>query len=151
MSFPNTLACLTRIRARSATLNPLITLIMSIVIIPTPLGSWGSPNSWTKLPKVEIHKFDGSNLVGWVSHMEHYFSLHDFRDDETKLHVGVMYLDQEHWQWWQWHKKCYPRHPNLNMFTKVVCAHFDRESHYLGPLTKMEQTRSVIDFIIAFE
>jgi hypothetical protein len=56
---------------------------------------WGSPNSWNKVPKVEMHKFDGSNPTGWVSQMEHYFSLHDIRDDETKLHVGVLYLDQE--------------------------------------------------------
>jgi hypothetical protein len=56
---------------------------------------WASPNSWNKVPKVEMHKFDGLDPTGWVSQMEHYFSLHDIRDDETKLHVGVMYLDQE--------------------------------------------------------
>jgi hypothetical protein len=53
---------------------------------------WGSPNSWNKVPKVEMHKFDGSDPVGWVSQMEHYFSLHDIQDDETKLHVGVLVL-----------------------------------------------------------
>jgi hypothetical protein len=31
--------------------------------------------------------------------MEHYFSLHNIWEDETKLHVGVLYLDQERWQW----------------------------------------------------
>jgi hypothetical protein len=36
-----------------------------------------------------MHKFDGSDLTGWVSQMEHYFSLHDIQDDETKIHVGV--------------------------------------------------------------
>jgi hypothetical protein len=49
---------------------------------------WGSPNSWNKFPKVEMHKFDGSDPAGWVSQMEHYLSLHDIQDDETKLHVG---------------------------------------------------------------
>jgi hypothetical protein len=112
---------------------------------------WGSPNSWNKLPKVEMHKFDGSDPAGWVSQLEHYFSLHNIQDDETKLHVGILYLDQERWQWWQWHKKCYPGHPTWNMFTKVVCACFDRESHYLGCLTKLKQTGSVIDFIATFE
>jgi hypothetical protein len=33
---------------------------------------WGSRNSWNKVPKVDMHKFDGSNLVGWVSQMEQY-------------------------------------------------------------------------------
>jgi hypothetical protein len=55
------------------------------------LSSWGSP-PWNKVPKVDIHKFDGSNPTGWVSKMEQYFSLHDIRDDETKLHVGVFVL-----------------------------------------------------------
>ena len=91
-------------------------------------STWGSPPSWTKVPKVDMHKFDGSNPAGWVSQMEQYFSLHDIREDETKLHVGVLYLDQECWKWWQWHKKCYPRLLTWNMFTKAVCAHFDRES-----------------------
>jgi hypothetical protein len=112
---------------------------------------WGSPNSWNKLPKVEMHKLDGSDPTRRVSQMEHYFSLHDIQDDETKIHVGILYLDQECWQWWQWHKKCYPGHPNWNMFTKAVFARFDRESRYLGHLTKMKQIRSITDFIETFE
>ena len=112
---------------------------------------WGSPNSWNKFPKVEMHKFDGSDPTGWVSQMEHYFSLHDIRDDETKLHVGVLYLDQEWLQWWKWYKKCYLGLPTSKMFTKEVCAHFDRESHFLGRLTGLCQMGSVTDFIRAFE
>jgi hypothetical protein len=83
--------------------------------------------------------------------MELYFSLHDIRDDETKLHVGVLNLDQEIWQWWQWHKKFYPSLPTWTMFTKVVYARFDKESHFLGQIIKLKQTGYVIDFIIAFE
>jgi hypothetical protein len=37
------------------------------------------------------------------------------------------------------------------MFTKAVCARFDRESHFLGRLTKLKQTGSVTDFITTFE
>jgi hypothetical protein len=29
-----------------------------------------------RLPKVEVNKFDGSDPMGWVTQMEHYFSLH---------------------------------------------------------------------------
>jgi len=56
---------------------------------------WGFPYSWNKVLELDMHKFDGSNPIDWVSQMEQYFSLHDIRDDETKLHVGVLYLDQE--------------------------------------------------------
>jgi hypothetical protein len=72
----------------------------------------GSPNTWNKVPKVETHKLDGSELARWVSQMEHYLSLYHIQDDETKIHVGVLYMDQELWKWWQWHKKFYPREPN---------------------------------------
>jgi hypothetical protein len=37
------------------------------------------------------------------------------------------------------------------MFTKLVCAHFDRESHFFGNLTKLHQTGSVSNFITTFE
>jgi hypothetical protein len=100
------------------------------------------------VPKVDMHKFDGSNSTGWVSEMEQYFSLHDIRDDETKLHVGVLYLDQE---CWQWHKKCYLGPPNWNMFSKAVCDCFDSESQFLGRLTKLRQTGSITYFIMKFE
>jgi hypothetical protein len=100
-----------------------------------------------------MHKFDGSNPAGWESQLEQYFVLRDIQDDETKLDVGVLHLDQERWQWWQWHKKCYPGYPTWSMFTKAVCAYarFDRESHFLGNLTKLHQTGSVSDFITTFE
>jgi len=112
---------------------------------------WGSPNSWNRVPKVEMHKFDGSNSVGWVSQMEQYFSLHEIQVDETKRHVGVLYLDQEIWKWWKWNKKCYPRQPNWTMLTKFVCAYFHRESHFLGCLTVMKQIGSITYFIKKFE
>ena len=37
------------------------------------------------------------------------------------------------------------------MFTKAFCFCFDRESHFLGRLTKLCQTRSITDFIMTFE
>jgi hypothetical protein len=57
---------------------------------PLSHSSWVSPNHWNKVPKVDMHEFDGPNLVRWVYKMEHYFSLHDIKDDETKIHVGVL-------------------------------------------------------------
>jgi hypothetical protein len=54
-------------------------------------------NSWLHFPKVDMNKFDGSDPSGWVTQMEHYFSLHGIIDDLHKLHVGVLYLDVECW------------------------------------------------------
>jgi hypothetical protein len=49
------------------------------------------------LPQVDVTKFDGSDPTGWVTQMEHYFSLYDITDDLAKLWYGVLHLDQEHW------------------------------------------------------
>lgn len=44
-----------------------------------------------------MNKFDGLDPLGWVTQMKNYFSLHCIIDDQHKLHVGVLYLDAEHW------------------------------------------------------
>jgi hypothetical protein len=37
------------------------------------------------LPRVDVTKFDGSDPTGWVTQMEHYFSLYGITDDLAKL------------------------------------------------------------------
>ena len=54
-----------------------------------------------RLARVDVTKFDGSDPTGWVTQMEHYFSLYDITNDFTKIWYGVFHLDQERWQWWQ--------------------------------------------------
>jgi hypothetical protein len=48
-----------------------------------------------RLPQVDVTKFDGSDPTGWVTQMEHYFSLYNITDDLAKLRYGVLHLDQE--------------------------------------------------------
>jgi hypothetical protein len=38
-----------------------------------------------RLPRVDVTKFDGSDPTGWVTQMEHYFSLYNITDDLAKL------------------------------------------------------------------
>jgi hypothetical protein len=57
-----------------------------------------------RLSRVDMTKFDGSDPTDRVTQMEHYFSLYNITDDLAKLHYGVLHLDQERWQWWQWKK-----------------------------------------------
>jgi hypothetical protein len=38
-----------------------------------------------RLPRMDVTKFDGSDLIGWVTQMEHYFSLYNITDDLAKL------------------------------------------------------------------
>jgi len=55
-------------------------------------------SGWNRFPKIEVNKFNGPYPVGWVSQMEHYFSLHNITDDRAKVRVAVLYLDFERWQ-----------------------------------------------------
>eukprot|EP00253_Pinus_taeda_P027555 PITA_27555 len=102
-------------------------------------------------PKLDMYKFDGSHLAIWLAQMEKYFTLNHIRDDATKLSVGSLYLDQERWQWWQWHQHCYAMPLIRQIFSKALSDHFDHESNLLGRLTKLQQTGTVQEYIKAFE
>jgi len=47
------------------------------------------------LPFFKVNTFDGSDPTGWVTQIEHYFSLYGVTDELAKLHYGVLYLDPE--------------------------------------------------------
>jgi hypothetical protein len=53
-------------------------------------------------PHVEVRKFDGSDPIGWVTQMEHYFSLYEINDELAKIRYGFLHLYLECWQWWKW-------------------------------------------------
>jgi hypothetical protein len=103
------------------------------------------------LLRVDVTKFDFSDPTGWVTQMEHYFSLYGITYDLAKLGYGVLHLDQELWQWWQWRKTS---HQGYIAWTQVVTELyecFDPDTSHLGHLKKLKQSRTVEDFITAFE
>jgi hypothetical protein len=104
-----------------------------------------------RLPQVDVTKFDGSNPTGWVTQMEHYFSLYNITDDLAKLRYGVLHLDQECWQWWQWRKTSRQGYIAWTQFVAELYERFDTDTNHLGRLTKLKQSGTVEDFIAAFE
>jgi hypothetical protein len=68
-----------------------------------------------------------------------------------KHEVGILYLDHELWQWWVWNKKLYESFISWSQFIKEVYACFDKDTQYLGHITKLRQTRSITNFMVAFE
>jgi hypothetical protein len=103
------------------------------------------------LPWVDVTKFDGSDPTGWVTQMEHYFSLYNITDDLAKLQYGVLHLDQEHWQWWQWRKNSCQGYITWTQFVAELSEHFDTDTNHLGCLKKLKQSGTIEDFIAAFE
>jgi hypothetical protein len=104
-----------------------------------------------RLPRVDVTKFDGSDPTGWVTQMEHYFSLYSITDDLAKLWYGVLHLDQERWQWWQWRKNSRQGYIAWTQFVAELYERFDTDTNHLGHLTKLKQLGTVEDFIAAFE
>lgn len=73
-----------------------------------------------------MQKFQGYDPTNWVSQMEQYFHLCNITDLGTKLKVGVLYLDVEHFRWWQWHMRSIGGRPiNWTCFIKSPHACFD--------------------------
>jgi hypothetical protein len=104
-----------------------------------------------RLPRADVTKFDGSDPIGWVTQMEHYFSLYGITYDLAKLRYGVLHLDQECWQWRQWRKTSHQGYISWTHFVVELYEFFDTDTNHLGHLTMLKQSGIVEDFIDAFE
>jgi hypothetical protein len=104
-----------------------------------------------RLLRVDVTKFDGSDPTGWVTQMEHYFSLYSITDDLAKLQYGVLHLDQERWKWWQWIKTSRQEYIAWTHFVAELYERFETDTNHLGHLTKLKQSGTVEDFIATFE
>jgi hypothetical protein len=100
---------------------------------------------------VDVTKFDGSDPTGWVTQMEHYFSLYNIIDDLAKLGYGVFHLDQECWQWWQWRKTSRQGYISWTHFLADIYEIFDTDTNHLAYLKKLKQSGTVEDFISTFQ
>jgi hypothetical protein len=103
------------------------------------------------LPRVDMTKFDGLDPTSWVAQMEHYFSLYEITDDLAKLRYGVLHLDQERWQWWQWRKTSHQGYIAWTQFVTELYERFDMDTNHFGCLKKLKKSGTVEDFIAAFE
>jgi hypothetical protein len=103
------------------------------------------------LSRVDVTKFDGSDPTGWVTQMEHYFSLYAITDDLAKLWYGVLHLDQERWQWWQWRKTTRQGYVAWTHFVADIYERFDTDINNLCCLKKLKKSGIMEDFIADFE
>jgi hypothetical protein len=99
---------------------------------------------------VDVTKFDGSDPTAWVTQMDHYFSLYGIMDELAKLQYGVLHLDQECWQWWQWRKNVHQGYVAWTHFVVDIYERFDTDTNQ-GRLTKLKQSGIVEYFIATFE
>jgi hypothetical protein len=96
-----------------------------------------------RIPKVEVDKFDGSDPTGWVTQMEHYFSLNGITDESDKICISVLYLDLEHWKWWKWHKNSHGGYNAWTPFVADIYECFETDTHHLCNFIKSKQFGTV--------
>jgi hypothetical protein len=87
---------------------------------------------------VEVKIFDGSDPTGWVTQMEHYFSLHGITNDLEKFSYDVLYLNFEPWQWWKLHRKPHQGYVLWTQFVVKLYECFDTHTLSLDRLTKLK-------------
>ena len=54
-----------------------------------------------QIPKIDMRKFDGKDLIPWILHMEKFFDLHDLSNTQ-KVHIASLYLEQNQFLWYRW-------------------------------------------------
>jgi len=53
-------------------------------------------------PKVELRKFDGTNIFTWANQIEKYFELHKIIDKKKTISLTTLYFETKPYQWYQW-------------------------------------------------
>jgi len=76
--------------------------------------------------------------MGWVTQMEHYFSLHGISDELESLCYVVIYMYPKYLQWWKWHKNAHQRYVSWTHFVAQLYECFNNNTHYLCCLTKLK-------------
>jgi hypothetical protein len=100
---------------------------------------------------VDVTKFYGLDPTGWVTQMQHYFSLYGIMDKLSKIQYGVLHINQECWKWWKWRKKSRQGYVAWTHFVEKIYECFDTDTNHLGHLTTLKQSGTVEDFIVSFE
>ena len=52
------------------------------------------------IPKIDMKKFDGKDLVTWILQMEKYFDLHNVQNRQ-KVCIANLHLEQNTFVWYQ--------------------------------------------------
>jgi hypothetical protein len=71
-------------------------------------------------PKIELKKFDGTEVFTWVNQIEKYFELHNIMDDKKRIHIETLNFEIKPYQWYQWIVKRKPPlyHYTWGLFTR---------------------------------
>ncbi|KAL1562610.1 hypothetical protein AAHA92_05174 [Salvia divinorum] len=101
--------------------------------------------------KMDAPRFDGSNVMSWISRVQYYFD-HWMLPDDHRLHYVVMLFDPPVAEWIFNYRANHPT-ARWTEFLEDVRKHFDPKCfiNYFGLLAKLCQTGSITDYNKEFD
>ncbi|VFQ90786.1 unnamed protein product, partial [Cuscuta campestris] len=101
--------------------------------------------------RVDAPRFTGEDPTGWVFRVQKYFD-YFLTPEEERFHLVAMLIDHPASEWFRYYQanNCNARWPE---FLKAVQQRFDPSyyENYVGLLSKLTQTSSVMDYQTSFE
>jgi hypothetical protein len=78
--------------------------------------------------KIELNKFDGTDVFTWVNQIEKYFELHNIMNDKKRIHIATLNFEIKPYQWYQWVVKRKPHlyHYTWGLFTRDLEANYGK-------------------------
>ncbi|VFQ89359.1 unnamed protein product [Cuscuta campestris] len=101
--------------------------------------------------RVDAPRFTGEDPTGWVFRVQKYFD-YFLTPEQERFHLVAMLIDHPASEWFRYYQanNCNARWPE---FLKAVQQRFDPSyyENYVGLLSKLTQTSSVMDYQTSFE
>jgi hypothetical protein len=108
---------------------------------------WRNSNFGLKtnhIPKIDMRKFDGKDLITWILQMEQFFDLHNVPHTQ-KVRISSLYLEPNQFVWYRW--LCSRKSlVTWTIFTEEMIAHYEdtRSNTFFSQLINIKQKGSVI-------
>ncbi|XP_026453525.1 uncharacterized protein LOC113354395 [Papaver somniferum] len=111
------------------------------------------PNTgkFTRTPKVDFPRFNGTNPRRWVLKCERYFHHHNFPDEE-RVDMAAIHFDSQVDPWYPSYQQGKGSIP-WSTFVQDLYARFEDVAHdnYVGSFNKLSQTTTVEDYYDKWE
>jgi len=96
------------------------------------------------VPKIDMRKFYGKDLVIWILQVEKYFDLHNVKNTQ-KVRTVTLYLEPNNFVWYRWIFSC-KKIVNWEIFTEEMIAHYEdtKINTFFSQLINIKQKGSMM-------
>ncbi|XP_026398810.1 uncharacterized protein LOC113294638 [Papaver somniferum] len=110
-----------------------------------------APSKFTRTPKVDFPRFNGTNPHGWVLKCERYFHLHNFPEEE-RVDMAAIHFDSQVDPWYLNYQQG-KQSITWATFVQGLYARFEDVAHdnYVISFNKLYQTSTVEDYYDKWE